>query len=217
MATHTSKTLNNIDFYEHRLKNVDLIWCNQIVNLIENNFKNKITLNDNGCMYGQLYKEISKRNLCDLIDYKGYDIDPEYIKLGQKYYPEIKNNFSILNIDKNPPEKANITVCSAVYEHLDSPEIALENLFKSTKDLLILRTMVGSKNIFFEQNDKTFVDQPYNINQFNLFDIASKFFDNGFSFELMPDHATDFSKKKEIGEGSKVFRQIFLLIGFAQK
>ena len=217
MTTHSSNTTNNIDFYEHRLKNVDLIWCNQIVNLIENNFKNKIKLNDIGCMYGQLYKEISKRNLCDLIDYTGYDLDPEYIKLGQKHYPEIKNNLSILNIDKNTPEKANVTVCSAVYEHLDSPEFALENLFKSTKDLLILRTMVGSKNIFFEQNDKKIVDQPYNINQFNLFDIASKFLDNGFNFEMIPDNATNYSQKKEISKDSKVFRQIFILIGFVQK
>jgi len=217
MATHSSKTLDNIDFYKHRLNNVDLIWCNQIVDIIKKNFKNKIKLNDIGCMYGQLYKEISKQNLCNFINYKGYDIDPEYIRLGLEKFPELKNNLSVFDIEKNAPKKANITVCSAVYEHLDSPEIALENLLKSTKDLIILRTMIGSKNIFFEQNDKMHVDQPYNINQFNLFDIASKFLDNGFSFELIPDYATGLSKKKEIWEGSKVFRQIFLLIGFAQK
>lgn len=213
MPTHSSKTINNIDFYENRLNNVDLIWCNQIVSYIENNFNFKIKLNDIGCMYGQLYKEISKRNLCDLIDYAGYDLDPKYIELGQKYYPELKNKLSILDIDENSPEKANITVCSAVYEHLDSPEIALENLFKCTEDLLILRTMVGSKNIFFEQKDQKFVDQPYNINQFDLFDIASKFLDSGYNFELLPDHATNFSQKKELWKDSKVFRQIYILIG----
>ena len=40
MATHTSTTHNDIEFYEDRLKNVDLIWCNQIITLIKNNFKN---------------------------------------------------------------------------------------------------------------------------------------------------------------------------------
>ena len=46
MATHTSTTHNDIEFYEDRLKNVDLIWCNQIITLIKNNFKQKLKLND---------------------------------------------------------------------------------------------------------------------------------------------------------------------------
>jgi len=213
MATHTSTTHNDIEFYEDRLKNVDLIWCNQIITLIKNNFKQKLKLNDIGCMYGQLYKEISNRNLSDIYDYKGYDLDPEYIKLGIKYYPELIDKLSILDIKKKSPRKANITVCSATFEHLDSPEHALKNLFMCTKDLLILRTMVGSKNISFEQNDKKNADNPYNINQFNLYDIASKFLDNGFNFELITDIATNNSKKYEVGQGSGVIRQMFILIG----
>ncbi|SVD80584.1 uncharacterized protein METZ01_LOCUS433438, partial [marine metagenome] len=90
---------------------------------------------------------------------------------------------------------------------------ALKNLFMCTKDLLILRTFVGSKNISFEQNDKKYADNPYNINQFNLYDIASKFLDNGFNFELITDIATNNSKKYEVGQGSGVIRQMFILIG----
>ena len=66
MPTHDSSThLRDIDLYNDRAKNVDLIWCDQVVNLLkEITDKNKnYSINDIGCYYGQVYKEIKRKKL----------------------------------------------------------------------------------------------------------------------------------------------------------
>lgn len=164
-------------------------------------------------MYGQLYKEILRRNLSSKYDYRGYDYDQNYINIGLKNFKDLKYKLNVLDIEKQTPIESDITICSATYEHLDQPDIALANLFKSTKECLILRTMVGSENIFFEQTSEKYVDKPYNINQFNLYDLAIKFFKNGFNFNCIQDCATKNSSTYEVGKGSKVFRKIFIIAG----
>ena len=213
MATHSSKTKNDLFLYEHRAKKIDLIWCEQIINYLEKKFNKKQSINDIGCMYGQLYKEILRRNLSSKYYYRGYDIDQNFINLGLKYFEDLKYKLNFLDIERQTPTKSDITICSATFEHLDKPEIALNNLFKSTKKCLILRTMVGSENIFFEQTSKKYVDQPYNINQFNLYDLATIFLKKGFNFNCIQDRATKNSTIYEVGKGSEVFRQIFIIVG----
>ena len=216
MPTHTSFTHHkNMDLYKDRAKNIDLIWCDQVINLLQEitNKNENYSINDIGCNYGQVYKKIKRKKLEKKYSYSGYDIDDNFLSIAREYLPELKNKIQVLDIEKETPSSAQITICSATFEHLDSPKHALKNLFMCTKDLLILRTFVGSKNISFEQNDKKYADNPYNINQFNLYDIASKFLDNGFNFELITDIATNNSKKYEVGQGSGVIRQMFILIG----
>jgi hypothetical protein len=52
--THSSKTYKNeIDIYKKRLDTVNLTWCNQVIDLIENyNIK---SIKDIGCNYFQFY------------------------------------------------------------------------------------------------------------------------------------------------------------------
>ena len=68
--THTSKTFKNqIAIYKKRLKTVNLIWCNQVIDFIQNS---KIkSIKDIGCNYFQFYKELKLRKI--KTKYFGYD------------------------------------------------------------------------------------------------------------------------------------------------
>jgi SAM-dependent methyltransferase len=216
MPLHNSSTnLNHIDFYKHRAKNVNLIWCGQIINLLEKiTSKNKnYTINDIGCNYGQLYKEIKRNKLEKRYDYFGYDHDDKFLDIARENFIELKNKIQILDIEKETPPSADITICSAVFEHLDNPMQSLSHLFNCTKKHIILRTWVGLNDIRFIQSDSRFVDQPYNVNQYGLFEMSKKFFEGGFSLTCIPDHATEMSKKYEVFKGSGINRQMYILLG----
>ena len=65
MPSHDSSThLSNISLYNDRAKNVDLIWCEQVINLLQEitNKNETYSINDIGCNYGQVYKEIKRKN-----------------------------------------------------------------------------------------------------------------------------------------------------------
>ena len=77
---------------------------------------------------------------------------------------------------------------------------------------IILRTFVGTKEINFIQDNKKFVDEPYSINQFNLYDLSKLFFENGFDFHCIKDKATK-SEPYELWKNSNIFRQVYILVG----
>lgn len=214
MATHTSKTIPNaIELYEDRLKNVDLIWCKQVVSKLEEFCSvEKISVNDIGCNYGQLFKEIRRRGLEKKIDYNGYDIDKVFLGMAKKAFPEYANKFVQLDVETEKLDTRDITICSATFEHLDNPQSALKKMLAATSKHMILRTFVGSESIDFVQDDKRFVATSYNVNQFSLFDLGKVFFEEGFSFCCLKDEATG-SVSKEIENSWGVFRTVFLIVG----
>ena len=85
---HSFKTwgLKEFNVYKKRLKKVRLVWPQQILDLLKNYNINKI--NDLGCNYFQLYKEIKLRNL--KYDYFGYDNEKKFINLGLNEFKELK-------------------------------------------------------------------------------------------------------------------------------
>lgn len=215
MHTNTNLSiLKNIDLYKDRAKNIDLIWCNQVANILKEltNKPENNTINDIGCNYGQLFKELKRVKIDNEFNYKGYDIDEKFLELAKQSFLELKDKVSILNIETEIPPSAQITICSATFEHLDNPYQALNNLFESTSEHLILRTFLGAENIRFVQSDRRFVDHPYNVNQFELFEMSQKMFEKGFSFCCIPDHATKMSEKYEVSKGSGVIRQMFIIV-----
>lgn len=215
LASHNSKTHpSDIELYKERAKNVDLTWCSQVISLLEKYYLNfeKISINDIGCNYGQLYKEIKRRNLQDKYDYFGYDHDNNFMEIGKKSFPEIRDKFIKLDIEKYTPKISDISICSATFEHLDNPFSSLKNILSTTSQLMILRTFVGSENIDYVQNDKKIVKNPYNINQFNLFDLSEIFFEYNFDFCCLKDEATK-SQIYEVGKSSGVFRQFYIVVG----
>ena len=195
MPTHTSKTIaNQLDLYEDRAKNVDLIWCQQIVSSLDIYGREELSINDIGCNYGQFYKELRRQGVTDRVVYRGYDIDPNFIEIGKKNFADISKNFEVFNIENCVPPKSHITICSATFEHLDKPLVALDNMLKSTLKDIYLRTWVGASMIQEIQSDAKYVLTPYNINQFNLFELSQLFFEQNFNFLCIPDLATNHSK-----------------------
>ena len=128
--THNNDTYDNqLEFYEDRLKTVDLLWCNQILNLIKP--ENKIIkLNDIGCNYFQFFKEIKRMQRETYFDYFGYDIDSNFINLGLKYFPQLNKKYSIQNIENYLPRKADVSIISATLEHCEYPHKLLNNIFQ---------------------------------------------------------------------------------------
>ena len=169
MTTYTSKT-NPLDhkLYEDRAKNVDLIWCEQVISILEElSLPGEVSISDIGCNYGQLFKEIKRRGLENKLNYFGYDIDELFLDMAKRTFPESAKKFVQLDIENAKLNKSDITVCSATFEHLDNPEESLKKMLSATSSHMILRTFVGNESIKFVQDNSRIVATPYNINQFH--------------------------------------------------
>ena len=124
---------NDLSLYEDRIKNKNLIWVDQIIQILKFYFpKGKKKINDLGCNLFQLYKGLKKEKLNKKFLYFGYDHDKTYIKFGLKYFPELKKKFKILNLENKLPMKADVTVISATLEHLNYPTRALKKYQNKT-------------------------------------------------------------------------------------
>ncbi len=86
--THTSETLGSkqLDLYKHRSKKIRLIWCKAVLDILDNFNIKKI--NDLGCNYFQLFKEMYLRK--SKYDYFGYDADQKFINIGLDYLLKLK-------------------------------------------------------------------------------------------------------------------------------
>ena len=214
MPTHTSKSVpKNIELYEERAKNIDLIWCQQIVSLLDSYQQCEFSVNDIGCNYGQFYKELKRRGFTDRIDYRGYDIDLKFLEMGKRYFPEISDKFVAFDIESDVPTPSDIVICSACLEHLDKPYVALDNMLRSASKAIYLRTFVGAAMIEEMQSNPEYVSVPYNINQHNLFELSQFFFERGFRFSCIPDLATNNSEEYELFPNSGMFRTMYIIKG----
>ena len=206
--THTSETVGSkqLDLYKHRSKKIRLIWCRAVCDIIDNFDIQKI--NDLGCNYFQLFKEMYLRK--SKYDYFGYDLDQKFINIGLDYLAKLKSfnknkknekiqinnlsfNYKISNIEKDNFRNCDCTVLSAVLEHVDRTNIILKKVFKTTKKLIILRTFVDLKAQ--EAIQIKSVKKPYNIRKFSFNFLKKIFLKNGFNLYFILDEATEFSKK----------------------
>ena len=182
----------DLKIYENRIKNVNLIWVDQVLNILKPMIsKEKLSLNDYGCNVFQLYKGIKKKKLNNKLLYTCYDHDNHYIKLGLKYFPELKKKFKVIDLEKITPGKSDISVISATLEHMINPDEALNNILNSTKKIIIIRTFLGRKKIRKLFSDTKFVDNPYYINQFTFNWIKKKLIKKKFTnIKILKDKAT---------------------------
>jgi SAM-dependent methyltransferase len=215
MPTFTSFT-NPIDnaVYINRAKNEYLVWCSQVMDILGGlSCPRNSLITDIGCNYGQLYKEIKKRGLHNNYEYSGYDIDDFFLGLAKRHFPELQGRLHKLDIENELPNASDITVCSATLEHIDNPELALQNMLSKTSTHMILRTFVGPETINFIQDDKELIAEAYNINQFNLYELSKIFFDQGFDFRCIKDKAT---KNSGLYEVHGVLRQMYIIVASKQ-
>jgi SAM-dependent methyltransferase len=167
----------------NRLNQPILKWANQISEMLP---KKPLTVNEIGCNVGHFYRAIKDKNMT----YKGYDISKTYLDVATKNFG---NFFHQLDITKQIPETADVTVISATLEHLENFEDALNNIFLSTKKRVILRTFIGFTNkiSYFSKSDS---HKPYIVRQFNTKALNP----NKLAIKLIKDAATN-SKPYKIG------------------
>ncbi len=206
--THSSRTRGKkeLDLYAYRAANVRLEWCKQILSLIKK-FKIK-SINDLGCNYFQLYKEIYHQKL--RYSYFGYDIDKKFVSIGLKYFPSIKKKHKIGNIEKLKLRKADCSVISGTLAHCDYPLKILKNIIKSTKKIIIIRDMFGKKHI--EKISRFKALHPVNYRQFSFEKISKFMTKNDFSPFFILDEATNFStnfKSKKFASN----RRYYVMVG----
>ena len=191
--TYNQKQFNN---YKFRLNNTRLIWCKQVKNILQRNFKfsNKLKINDFGCCYFPFYKELKLSNLDH--DYYGFDNDKSILNLGIKKFPELKKKCRKLNVEKYKPiRKANISIVSSLLEHLYEPTKVLKYLIKYTKDCLILRIPVSTVGSFHFIK-KTKKNSPWIFNIIKKKNIVEILEQNNFVLNFHTDKA---SRKVQIG------------------
>jgi SAM-dependent methyltransferase len=236
--SHNSKTVGSkqLKLYKYRANNIRLTWCKAVLDIIKDFNVKKI--NDLGCNYFQLFKEIQLRKL--KYNYFGYDFDKEFIKIGLNYLLKLKNfkkfknkllqtnnqkkvrlslnglkfNYEILNVEKEKLRTCDCSVLSAILEHTDYPYKVLQNVFKTTRKIIILRTFVdiNEQNAIQVKN----VKQPYNIRRFGFNSLKKIFSKNGFDLNFILDEATKFSTKS-LYVNNNIKNQRKFYIGFAVK
>ena len=187
--SHNAKTHGSreIKLYKYRAKNTRLKWCKQIVSLL-NLFKVK-SLKDLGCNYFQLYKEIKYQKMN--IKYFGYDAEQVFIKLGLNFFPELKNNYVIGNVEDIRLKTTDVTVISAMLEHSDKPKKILKNAINTTRKILIIRSYFGPTNK--KAIHSKGIKNPINFNQFSFKEIQKILKKKNYNCNYILDESTNFS------------------------
>jgi 2-polyprenyl-3-methyl-5-hydroxy-6-metoxy-1,4-benzoquinol methylase len=182
-----------------RLSEPPLIWVNQFTQIIndfvgENN--GKYVINDIGCNVGHFARNVELIN--SDIAYRGIDISKTYLEIAKHHFPKLdffvedfaqkELNISQFNCD--------ISVVSATLEHIDDYEQFLNNIFKTTRQMVLIRTFIGETSEM-DYCLKEGATQSYLIRQFVLSDLVNKEFNKDWLFEEIIDEAT-LSKPKVI-------------------
>ena len=182
-----------------RLNEPPLIWVNQFTRII-NDFigenKGKYVINDIGCNVGHFARNVELINAD--IAYRGVDISKTYLEIAKHHFPKLdffvedfaqkELNISQFNCD--------ISVVSATLEHIDDYEQFLSNIFKTTRQMVLIRTFIGETSEM-DYCLKEGATQSYLIRQFVLSDLVNKNFNKDWLFEEIIDEAT-LSKPKVI-------------------
>jgi hypothetical protein len=198
--------------YDNRANKVRLTWPKQVVKILDKKkfFNKKKSINDLGCNWFQFYKELKFQK--KKIDYFGYDHDINFVRIGLKYFPELKKKFEIGNIENKKIRPSDLNIASIVLDHVENPQKFLSNFFKS-RQMVVLRCYLGEKNIIKLFSNKRLVKKSYFINQFSFESIVRIFHKYNFAPTFYLDNATKQSKMHEIANGYNVYRKIFIIIG----
>ena len=174
---------------ENRVHADYLTWCEQFLDLIVENAgaKGGLSLNDVGCCAGQFYKSLKRRGLP--LDYRGFDIEPAYLAIAQRVFPELADAVQMRDIEKEALPPADITIVSATLEHLDAPAETVGRLLQSTRKLALFRTFLG--DVALEQwRHKPNAAKPYRIRQFQRDAFVVNVEEHGFRVDVVEDRYT---------------------------
>jgi len=182
-----------------RLSEPPLIWVNQFTQIIndfvgENN--GKYVINDIGCNVGHFARNVELINAD--IAYRGIDISKTYLEIAKHHFPKL--DFFIEDFAQKELNifqfESDISVVSATLEHIDDYEQFLSNIFKTTRQMVLIRTFIGETSEM-DYCLKEGATQSYLIRQFVLSDLVNNNFNKDWLFEEIIDEAT-LSKPKVI-------------------
>ena len=196
-------TLTQNDEYlklsSQRLSEPPLIWVNQFTQII-NDFieesKGKYAINDIGCNVGHFARNLELINAD--IAYRGIDISKTYLEIAKHHFPNLDfyiEDFAQKELNISQFE-CDISVISATLEHIDDYEQFLSNVFKTTRQMVLIRTFIGETSEM-DYCLKEGATQSYLIRQFVLSDLVNKNFNKDWLFDEIADQAT-LSKPKVI-------------------
>lgn len=183
-----------------RLTDLPLTWVTQFIDIIKSNLINSrhkcfetLRINDFGCNVGHFYRGC-QGSLQNFI-YTGYDISETYLSIARSALKISKSDEFILLDISSPISKplikpADISVISATLEHIENYSQALENIFSSTSQLVILRTFIGKESL--KDYCLTYgAKEKYLIQQFALDDLIRNPNLRGWNIEFAIDKATN--------------------------
>jgi 2-polyprenyl-3-methyl-5-hydroxy-6-metoxy-1,4-benzoquinol methylase len=126
---------------------------------------------DAGCGVGHYLRSILKISK-KKFSYHGIDITQKYINLANKINWGIETNFKKMNIENTKLKKKHfdISFCSNVLLHINNPGLAIQNLIKSTKKVVILRTLVSEKDYITKEviNQKNLMNYKKSVDPKNF-------------------------------------------------
>jgi SAM-dependent methyltransferase len=204
-----SQNTNYLETLERRIKNDYLTWVEQFLDIMTEhlNLSQRKRVNDIGCNLGQFYKGMKRRNLN--LDYYGYDIETLYLEKASLQFKEIQDRFLYMDISNSIPDYADISITSATFEHLDTLWPGLNNMLKSTKELVLIRTFLGEdskKAISYKEGAEIY----YYINQYSFLEVLDTLQKHGFSSIVLRDRYSD-SLPQYLRQG--IVRTHFIVLG----
>lgn len=215
-----TKIIKSLDYlyqiYEYRLKKIRLIWCEQVLKIIDKHFLKSFSLNDFGCNYFQFYKEIKLSKKTKKVDYFGLDKDIRAVKIGLKKFPNLNRRYKICNIENYNPRNADVSIISSTLEHCNNPKKIINNMLNSTKKLIVIRTFVGQVNLCKTFNNKKKFPFKVKIRQFSRKTIRNIFARKKFKIKILKDKATKNSKSYLVNEEKKFRRKMQIVIGIKE-
>lgn len=210
------KTQNEdyLNLVQGRLSQPPLVWCNQFMCIIEKyinegvvNIVEPVIIKDIGCNVGHFLR------VCEMspfdFEYKGFDISETYLEVARKRFFGGGASFSLLDVSladaKNKLDHSQVTVVSATLEHIKSYEVALDNIFSTTENLVLIRTFLGDRSEEDYCHTKG-AEDSYLIRQFTVDQLTKVPDSMGWKWVEFKDEATQ-GVGKYVCNGESIFRK----------
>jgi hypothetical protein len=209
-----------IELLRKRLSEDRLIWVDQFIDLITSNVELKggakltpLRINDFGCNVGHFLRGC--RDLLGNFDYMGYDISETYLSIARASFGLHKQlNFECLDFSLSGSRieirPADVSVISATLEHVQNYKQALDNVFLTTRKLVLLRTFIGNEQLLDYCLTKG-AKSKYLIRQFTDQDLIGGATSLGWNVESAMDKATK-GIQKYVCNGDTIPRTQSILI-----
>jgi hypothetical protein len=191
-----------------------LEWCAQLFDLLESPELGlspyRYSLNDFGCQYFQVYKELLSRPHLS-VDYFGYDIEQQYIDIGLQLFPELQSSYKVADLARGGGiREADVSVISATLEHIDDFSAVVGVLAQKSRKVVVIRSFFGSSYLK-DLGKKPSAVKPYPVQQFVLQDLLYPAFVD-WEVEVVRDRHTDSMPIVKFFENGPIVRTAYFVV-----